>query len=182
MEYKIESGKIIISAGVKPYKSPESLAKDSELRKEIPITLEVSIQNLPAEFDLSKLPRVILQRVVKSITIELQSLYRVSPVDKQDVSEYTKEYQKLQKTCTTIQKHDVGETVERKAGTKRSPADAKNAKYAEMLGIFLGKYEKFVKRDFSCLTEMHSATTADEVHEIGMKYATKWERELIAKK
>ena len=182
MEYRIEAGKLIITAGVKPYKSPDVLSKESELRKEIPITFEVSIQNLPAEFELDKLPKVIMQRLAKSITIELQSLYRTTPANKNDVSEYTKEYQKLQTKCATVQKHNVGETVEHKTSAKRSQADAKNAKYAEMLGIFLGKYEKFVKRDFGCLVEMHSAGTADEVHEVAMKYAIKWEHELTAKK
>jgi hypothetical protein len=168
---------------VKPFGSPKKLAKDSDLRKEIPISFDVTLKDMGA-FDVNTLPKMILQRLVKSIAIELQSLYRITPKDKESVEEYTAEYKKLATKVKDVQKHTLGEITEHKAGGKRqrSAEDLKNEEYAQMLGILLSKYEKFVKKDFSILQKMHSAATAEDVHRLGIEFAQECEKEIQNKK
>ena len=112
----ITKKEFVLTMGVKPCKTPSDIPEKDDLRKEIPLRVSCNIKDVEKDFDLSKVPAVILSRFEKSVKIEIQKLYRLTPTN--DTEKYAELYKKVQAICSKPQTYTVELLPERKAGGK----------------------------------------------------------------
>lgn len=182
MEYTIKSkNTMLVECGVKPYRTPEIIDKEDSYRKEIPLSVMVTVEDL-GKTTLESVPKVILNRFAKSVAIEFQQTYRM-PGSK-DEKKYRADYDKLTKEINAKpQTFTVKEIAEKTSRAKKiDPVVAKDAEIGRLLMIFMKDYSKqFMKDAVDINAQFELCATNEAVRTVAQTFIAKYEKGKMAK-
>ena len=168
LKYSVDKPDVIqIKMGIKPG-STSDLGLSDDYKKEIPLTCDVTVEELPDGFDLRTVPEIIMNHAVSSIKVEVQGVYR--PDKPKTRGLYEKAYDTLKKTCASVQTYTVTLRKSRERAAKSVP----------ILDTLLKSYgvEKLANHLTSISKDIQAGGNAKETL---LKWATVMEKEALEK-
>jgi hypothetical protein len=165
----IKPNVVQVKMGIKPG-STSDLGLDDAFKKEIVLACDVTIKDLPDDFDLKSVPEVILNHAMSSIKVEVQAAYRTSKVNTK--AAYEKAYDSLKALCLATQTHEITLAKSR----------AKTTKTVAVVDTLLVTYgaNRVAEHLGAIFTDLKEAK--EEPKEILLKWATIFEKALQGKK